>query len=110
MTTPETAPALRVIGQPINRVDGPKKVSGAAKYAADYDAPGLIHGVIVSSTIAAGKVTAIDDSKAMAVPGVIAIYTHEKRPHMPSFRVRFKDLIAPPGKPYRPLHDERVLF
>lgn len=103
-------PSFPVIGQPVNRVDGPLKVSGSAKYAADYDAPDLVHGVIVSSTIAAGKIRAIDDAAALAMPGVITVFTHEKRPHLPSFRIRYKDQVAPPGKPYRPLHDARILF
>ncbi|HEY4307583.1 MAG TPA: xanthine dehydrogenase family protein molybdopterin-binding subunit [Gemmatimonadaceae bacterium] len=110
MTTPDTTRDAGLIGRPINRVDGPKKVTGSAKYAADYDVPELLHGVIVSSPMAGGMITAIDDSAALAIPGVVTIYTHEKRPDMPSFRVRFKDLLSPPGKPYRPLHDERILF
>jgi len=109
MTEP-LVPGNRVIGQPISRVDGPLKVSGRASYAADYGAPGLVHGVIVSSTIAAGRVTAIDAAAATAVPGVIDVFTHAHRPHTPSVRVRYKDIVAPPGKPYRPLHDARVLF
>ena len=63
-----------------NRVDGPAKVTGAAKYAADVNVPGLAYGVVVSSAIAKGRITRIDASRALAVPGVIQVFTHENRP------------------------------
>ena len=37
------------VGKPVSRVDGRAKVSGTAKYAAEYSATGLVHGVVVSS-------------------------------------------------------------
>ena len=42
------------IGTPTSRVDGIAKVTGAAKYAAEFNAPGLAHGSVVTSTIAKG--------------------------------------------------------
>ena len=46
------------IGTPTSRVDGIAKVTGAAKYAAEFKAPGLVHGSVVTSTIAKGRITA----------------------------------------------------
>jgi xanthine dehydrogenase YagR molybdenum-binding subunit len=64
-----------VIGKPLNRIDGPLKVSGSATYSAEYDMPGLAYGHLVRATIGAGKVTDIDASAAEAIPGVLAVVT-----------------------------------
>ena len=53
------------IGQPISRVDGRAKVTGQAKYAAEYNVPNLAYGVVVSSTITKGRITKVDASQAL---------------------------------------------
>jgi len=58
------------IGKPVSRVDGRLKVTGGAKYAAEFNTPGLAYGYIVSSTIARGRIVRIDTSAALALPGV----------------------------------------
>ena len=67
------------VGRPTSRVDGPLKVTGQAKYAAEYPAADLLHGYIVGSTIAAGRITDINLARARLVPGVVEIFTHENR-------------------------------
>jgi len=62
-----------LIGAPLPRVDGPLKVRGAARYTADVTMPGLVHAVLVPSTIARGQVRAIDDDAARKAPGVLAV-------------------------------------
>ncbi len=57
------------IGQPISRVDGRRKVTGAATYAAEFEAPGLAHGAVVRSTVANGRIASIDSSAAQRAPG-----------------------------------------
>lgn len=47
----------RHVGSPRSRVDGPAKVTGLAKYAAEFTAEGLVHGYVVTSTIARGTIT-----------------------------------------------------
>ena len=64
-----------VIGKPLDRVDGPKKVSGAATYAAEYQLDNLAHGVLVGATIGKGKVVSIEADKVKAMPGVIDVVT-----------------------------------
>lgn len=98
------------IGKPESRVDGKLKVTGAAKYAAEYNVPNLHYGFVVSSHIAKGKITKFDLEKAESVPGVIKIYTHENRPRTAWFDYKHKDEVAPPGSPFRPLYDENVVF
>jgi xanthine dehydrogenase YagR molybdenum-binding subunit len=72
MTAPERSPS---VGVPIDRVDGRLKVTGGARYAAEYPLPNMAHAVIVTSTIAKGRVTAIDTRAAERAPGVLAVLT-----------------------------------
>jgi xanthine dehydrogenase YagR molybdenum-binding subunit len=98
------------IGQPIRRVDGRAKVTGEAKYAAEYATPGLAHGWVVSSPIARGRITSIDASAALTLPGVVRVFSHEDRPSMAWFDSSYRDQVAPPGSPFRPLYDAEVHF
>jgi xanthine dehydrogenase YagR molybdenum-binding subunit len=64
------------IGAPLDRVDGPKKVTGAARYAYENPIEGLTYAHIVQSTIAKGRIVSIDSSAAEALPGVIHVLSH----------------------------------
>jgi xanthine dehydrogenase YagR molybdenum-binding subunit len=99
-----------ILGKPTSRIEGCAKVTGAAKYAAEYNVPDLAHGFVVSSAIAKGRITCIDAAHAMAVPGVIAVFTHAHRPSLADSDDKYKDQIAPDGSPFRPLYDDRVRF
>jgi xanthine dehydrogenase YagR molybdenum-binding subunit len=70
------------VGQPIERVDGRRKVTGAAQYAADSRPDRLAHAVLVQSTIAKGRIAAIDTVAAGRAPGVITILTHQNAPKL----------------------------
>ena len=98
------------IGTPTSRVDGVAKVTGAAKYAAEFNAPGLAHGSVVSATIAGGRITRIDTGAAQNVDGVLTVLTHENRPPMPDGDQAYKDEVAPDGSPFRPLYDNKIRF
>jgi xanthine dehydrogenase YagR molybdenum-binding subunit len=99
------------IGTPTPRVDGPAKVTGAAKYAAEFNATGLAYGSIVEASIAKGRMARIDTSAALRVPGVLDVLTHENRPGMATRPSAYKDDVAPEeGSPFRPLYDDRVVF
>lgn len=91
-----------LIGRGVERVDGRVKVTGAARYAADTEITGVLHGFLVLSTVARGEITELDTSAALAYPGVVAVYTHE---NMLALRV-------PPEFPYPkrfvPLQDTRI--
>ncbi len=67
--------AQGVIGRPIDRVEGPLKVSGRATYAAEYPAEKLAYGVLVRATFGSGKITGIVTDAARSVPGVIDVVT-----------------------------------
>jgi xanthine dehydrogenase YagR molybdenum-binding subunit len=98
------------IGTATSRVDGVAKVTGAAKYAAEFNAPGLAHASLVCATIAKGRVTRIDTSAATRVKGVLTVLTHENRPPMADKDESWKDDVAPDGSPYRPLYDSKIMF
>lgn len=68
---------LKVVGQPVNRIDGPLKTTGTAPYAMDrHDVvPNQAHGYIVGAGIAKGRIVSMDLTAAKAAPGVIAIVT-----------------------------------
>ena len=93
-----------IIGEPVDRVDGPLKVTGAAPYPSDFTYPDLAHAVLVQSTIAAGTIRRIDAATAEAAPGVLAVLTHENVPAL---------VDAPPslvdGPPPFPLRDDRIV-
>ena len=62
------------VGSPRSRVDGPAKVTGAAQYSAEFQAPDLAHGVVVSGDVAKGRITKLDTAAALAVPGVVQVF------------------------------------
>jgi xanthine dehydrogenase YagR molybdenum-binding subunit len=84
-----------------NRVDGVAKVTGKAKYIAEWKFPNLAYGYLVHSTIAKGKITTIDTSEAEKQKGVIKVLTHL---NTPKFAKNEND------KSHRPLHNADVLF
>jgi xanthine dehydrogenase YagR molybdenum-binding subunit len=98
------------IGTSTSRVDGFAKVTAAAKYAAEFNVPGLVYGSIITSTIAKGRITRIDPSAALRVKGVLDVLTHAHRPHLADNDQAYKDETAPAGSPFRPLYDNRIMF
>src|SRR5258708_7355671 len=98
------------IGTATSRVDGIAKVTGAAKYAAEFNVPRLAHASVVGSTITRGRITRIDTSAATGVQGVLTVLTHENRPAMADRDEAWKDEVAPDGSPYRPLYDDKIMF
>src|SRR4030095_4334109 len=101
------------IGKPVERVDGRLKVTGGARYAAEFKVANLAHGVLVMSTIANGSIRSIDTKAALSAPGVIEVLTHQNAP-----RVRFPerpqtvdDYVAPVfGRSLPVLQDNTIYF
>ena len=73
---------MNAVGQPISRIDGRLKVTGSARYTADIPLEPLVHGAIVYSTIANGRIVSIDAAAAQSAPGVLAVLTHKNMPPM----------------------------
>ena len=66
------------IGSATSRIDGRAKVTGEARYAGEFNVPGLVHGYVVESAIPKGRVVRIDTSGALDVDGVIDVLTHRE--------------------------------
>ncbi|HEY4369633.1 MAG TPA: xanthine dehydrogenase family protein molybdopterin-binding subunit [Steroidobacteraceae bacterium] len=75
-----------VLGRPLNRVDGPLKVSGRATYAYEYAGAGKVaYGFIVGAGISNGRIISIDTAEAKVVPGVLLILTHANAPKQATY-------------------------
>jgi xanthine dehydrogenase YagR molybdenum-binding subunit len=81
---------------PIDRVDGKAKVTGAAKYSAEYEIPNLVYGVLVGSTIAKGKIASLDIKNAERAPGVLGVITYQNAPKVPAYQ-QASNANTPPG-------------
>lgn len=66
----------RELGKPMNRVDGRLKITGAARYAAEFSPKGVLHGYAVKSCISKGRIVSITTTDAEAAPGVRLVITH----------------------------------
>jgi len=68
---------LKVIGQPLDRIDGPRKTTGTAPYAYEWHdvAPNPAYGYVIGSAIAKGRIASMDLSAARSAPGVLVIVT-----------------------------------
>src|SRR5687767_4580402 len=103
----------RYIGKEINRVDGVAKVTGKAKYAAEFRAPNLAYGFIVLGTVAKGTIKSIDTREAEAAGGVIKILTHLNAPKLGP---KASHEQSPPraqeeqDKSFRALQSDRIYF
>src|SRR5499433_3401103 len=74
MSTSQQSPASSSpIGRDTLRIDGPRKVTGLAKYASDFQFPGMLYAVPVEATIANGKLLTLDTAAAEKMPGVRAV-------------------------------------
>ncbi|MGZ4320806.1 MAG: xanthine dehydrogenase family protein molybdopterin-binding subunit [Solirubrobacteraceae bacterium] len=86
--TPTTGPDPLVrakhglIGAQVSRLDGPLKVRGEARFAAEYVMEGMVYAALRHSTIARGRITTLDTSAAEAAAGVVLVMTHRNAPRM----------------------------
>jgi xanthine dehydrogenase YagR molybdenum-binding subunit len=97
------------IGKPLDRVDGRLKVTGKATYTADHYIPNLVHGVLVTSTIAKGRILSIDTRAAEKVPGVLAVLTHKDKLKLAKDPSQVSP-SSPADRAIQLLQDDRVLY
>lgn len=74
---PNPTDAMRILGRPTDRIEGPLKVTGRATYAAEFAVPDMVYGMIVTTTIAGGRIVAIGTAQALAAPGVLTVVTYD---------------------------------
>ncbi|NNE66535.1 MAG: xanthine dehydrogenase family protein molybdopterin-binding subunit, partial [Pyrinomonadaceae bacterium] len=86
---------MKYIGKDMSRVDGVAKVTGKARYAAEYQLKNMAYGCIAQSRIAKGSITKLNLSKAEKAPGVIKILTHENALKVKDTRPEFRAFQSP---------------
>lgn len=93
----------RVIGTSVSRRDGFAKVTGQATYTTEHQLPGLVHGYLVISAIAKGRIRAISTQAAEQSPGVLTVVTHKNMPKVfiPANNFRNSKLQRSPITPFR---------
>ena len=72
-----------LVGQPISRIDGTLKVTGRATYAYEQKVPNALHGVMVMSSIAKGRIASLDTRDAERAKGVTLVMSHLNVPKLP---------------------------
>jgi xanthine dehydrogenase YagR molybdenum-binding subunit len=99
------------IGSPIDRVDGPQKVTGAARYTAEIVLPHMTYAAVVAATVASGRVAVIDTGRARGADGVLAILTHEDLPKLaePHLLPSLAGAAAP-GQSFFPMQKDVVHY
>ena len=94
------------------RVDGADKVTGKAKYTAEYNLPNMAYGVFVTSSIAKGTIKNLDTAKALASPGVLDVIYYANCPSVPGYLTnaaeRPKNVFEWRG--HKVLYDNQVKF
>ncbi|WP_255946033.1 xanthine dehydrogenase family protein molybdopterin-binding subunit [Streptomyces odontomachi] len=106
-----TGATLEAVGQPLDRVDGPAKVTGGARYSAEIALPGITYAALVGARIAEGRVTGMDTTAAERAPGVLAVLTHRNLPRVAKVRL-LPSLAghAAPGETFFPMQDDVVHY
>ena len=106
-----TTQDFKVIGTRPIRHDGVDKVTGRAKYGADYSFPNMLHGKVLRSPYAHARIKSINVEKALALPGVKAVITGKDLPELPN---RMEALGEIPFNPYHCAHNvmarDKVLY
>jgi xanthine dehydrogenase YagR molybdenum-binding subunit len=103
---------MSAVGTPMTRVDGRRKVTGAAHYTTEQPPPGTVDMAIVGATVAAGRVTAIDANPARNADGVIAVLDHRDLERIAAPPRLLPSLVgqAAPGMSFFPLEDDIVHY
>ena len=89
---------LKVVGKPFDRIDGPLKTTGTARYAHEWRsaAPNPAHGYVVGAGIAKGRIRSMDVTAARAAAGVLAIVTAQNAGNLKKGRFNFATLLGGP--------------
>lgn len=97
-----------LIGAPVSRLDGPVKVRGEARYAAEFALDGMVYGALVYSTVAKGRIAAIDVASAEAAPGVVLVMSHLNAPKMQPPPLLMREPLGGSGDALPVFQDDRV--
>ena len=102
---------MTAVGAPLPRVDGPAKVTGAARYAAEFHPDGLAYAATHDSTVPAGRIVAIDTAAAERAPGVLLVLTHLNAERLPYQAAAERPAVDPVvGEQLRVLQEAEIRF
>ncbi|RWK63111.1 xanthine dehydrogenase family protein molybdopterin-binding subunit [Mesorhizobium sp.] len=100
-----------IIGRPIDRIDGPLKVTGGATYAYENALEGTAFGYILGAAVAKGRIAEIDTAEAERAPAVLLVMTHRNAPAQPDFGPAVTPTVPEVFTRARPaLNSERVRY
>ena len=97
-----------LVGAQVSRIDGPLKVRGAARFAAEVPMERMVYASLACSTVPKGRIATLDTSAAQDAPGVVLVMTHQNAPHMnppPAFLAAEK---AAAGDDLPIMQDDRI--
>ncbi len=97
-----------LIGTRVSRLDGPLKVQGHAKFAAEFPLDGMVYAALAFSTIAKGRLATIETNAAESAPGVVLVMTHKNAPKMKTPPVFLTEEKAAGGSDLPIMQDDRV--
>ena len=102
---------MNAMGTPLPRVDGHLKVTGGARYAAEFHPDGLAYAATHDSTIPAGRIVAIETGAAAHAPGVLLVLTHLDADRLSYHSPAERPAVDPvAGEQLRVLQDAEVRF
>ena len=102
---------MTAVGAPLPRVDGPLKVTGGARYAAEFHPEGLAYAATHDSTVPAGRIIAIETAAAERAPGVLLVLTHLNADRLPYETPAERPAVDPvTGEQLRVLQDGEIRF
>ena len=102
----------RAVGKPFQRVEGRLKVTGAARYSAEFPLPDLAHAVVVQSTAAGGRIVKLDTSAAEKSRGVLLVLTHKNTPRLKPNPHAALGVPVQPGsaaQTHVPMQDDKIV-
>ncbi|MFE6739379.1 xanthine dehydrogenase family protein molybdopterin-binding subunit [Streptomyces tubercidicus] len=107
-----TGATLEATGRPVDRVDGPAKVTGHGRYSAEITLPNTAYATLVGARTASGRITGIRTEAAERADGVLAVLTHQNLPKIPGTPHLLPSLAghAAPGESFFPLQDDVVHY
>jgi xanthine dehydrogenase YagR molybdenum-binding subunit len=97
-----------LIGAQVSRIDGPQKVRGAARFAAEVRLDRMLHAALLYSTIPRGRLVSLDTSAAVAAPGVALVMTHINAPRLRSMPPFTVDLRSAAQDEIPVMQDDRI--
>ncbi len=99
------------VGQPVSRVEGAEKVTGQATYAAEFQLRNMAYAALVTSSVAKGRIVAMDITAAEQMSGVVAVICHQNAPRLPYRPLEERPPVDPQaGEQLHVFQDNKVLF